>query len=176
MSGPIQYFADAGGINVRVRQWGQAGPAVLCVHGLGSHAEIWDELGARLAAQGRVCLAIDLPGHGLSYKGPDFDYRAAGHAAMLARLLDSLELRAVDVVGSSLGGLHAAAFATTHPARARSLALIGAVGQAPLARSGASGPPAICRAWTATRWPNGCAWGYTTRPWSAKPISRKPGA
>ncbi|AKQ55016.1 alpha/beta fold hydrolase [Bordetella hinzii] len=133
MGGPIQYFADAGGINVRVRQWGHAGPAVLCVHGLGSHAEIWDELGARLAAQGRVCLAIDLPGHGLSYKGPDFDYRAAGHAAMLARLLDSLGQQAVDVVGSSLGGLHAAAFATTHPARARSLALIGAVGLAPLA-------------------------------------------
>lgn len=134
MAGPIQYFADAGGVNIRVRQWGHEGPVALCVHGLGSHAEIWDELGGRLASLGRRCLAIDLPGHGLSYKGADFDYRAAGHATMLARLLDSLELDAVDVIGSSLGGLHAAAFATTHPARVRTLTLIGAVGLAPLAQ------------------------------------------
>jgi len=129
---PIQYLQQAGDIAVRVRQWGDAGPVALFVHGLGSHAEIWDAVAAPLARAGRRCLAIDLPGHGLSDKRADFDYSAPGHAAMLSALVTELGESRVDLVGSSLGGLHAAAFATTFPDQVASLCLVGSVGLAPM--------------------------------------------
>ncbi len=134
---PIQYLLHPLGFGVRVMQWGGEGPAVLFVHGLGSHAEIWAPVASALAARGRRCFAIDLPGHGLSQKGPaqdgEFSYTAAGHAELFAALLAELGEERIDVVGSSLGGLFAAAFATRTPELVRTLTLIGSVGLQPLA-------------------------------------------
>jgi pyruvate dehydrogenase E2 component (dihydrolipoamide acetyltransferase) len=103
------------------------------LHGLGSHAEVWSAVAPALAAEGRRCLALDLPGHGLSSKGADFSYDLEGHAAWLEAAADALGEPEVHLVASSLGGLWAAAFAARFPRRIASLTLVGAVGLEPLA-------------------------------------------
>ncbi|MBV8167782.1 MAG: alpha/beta fold hydrolase [Alphaproteobacteria bacterium] len=125
---PIQYLIHPQGLPIRVMQWGTSGPPLLLIHGLGSHCEAWRGTAERLAALGLRCIAIDTPGHGLSYKGDGFDHTAAGHAALLEAVADALGEPTLDVACSSLGGLHGAAFAVRTPRRVRSLTLIGSVG------------------------------------------------
>lgn len=128
----IQYPLSAAGATVRVVQWGLKGPAVLFLHGLASHAGVWSAVAPVLAVEGRRCLAVDLPGHGLSSKSADFSYTLEGHVEWIAALMDALGETRVDLVASSLGGLWAAGFASRFPSRLSSLALIGAVGFEPL--------------------------------------------
>jgi pimeloyl-ACP methyl ester carboxylesterase len=131
-SAAFQYPLSAAGTMVRVLQWGLEGPVVLFLHGLGSHAEVWSSV-APILAEGRRCVAVDLPGHGLSSKGSRFAYTLDGHVTWLAALIDALGERQVSLVASSLGALWAAGFATRHPARIRTLTLLGGLGLAPLA-------------------------------------------
>ena len=128
----IQYPVGAAGTTVRVMQWGLEGPAVLFLHGLGSHAELWAAVAPALAAEGYRCLAVDLPGHGLSSKDARFAYTLEGHITWLGALLDALGEHAVHLVASSLGGLWAAGFANAYAQRTASLTLVGAVGLEPL--------------------------------------------
>jgi pimeloyl-ACP methyl ester carboxylesterase len=128
----VQYPIGAAGTTVRVVQWGLEGPAVLFLHGLGSHAEVWSAVAPALAAEGHRCLAVDLPGHGLSSKDARFAYTLEGHIAWLGALLDALGEREVHLVASSLGGLWAAGFANAFAKRAASLTLVGALGLEPL--------------------------------------------
>lgn len=130
---PIQYPLEAAGTTVRVLQWGSAGPAVLFVHGLGSHAGVWSKVAPHLAAQGRRCYAVDLPGHGLSSKGAQFTFTLDGHVRWLAAVMDALGECRMHLIASSLGGLWAAGFADRFPGRLDSLTLVGAVGLEPLA-------------------------------------------
>jgi pyruvate dehydrogenase E2 component (dihydrolipoamide acetyltransferase) len=127
-SGAIQYPLDAAGVTTRVVQWGASGAPVLFLHGLGSHAEVWSAVAPTLAAEGRRCVALDLPGHGLSSKGAGFSYDLDGHAAWLEAAADALGESEFHLVGSSLGGLWAAGFAVRFPQRIASLTLVGAVG------------------------------------------------
>lgn len=124
----IQYPISPLDRMIRVVQWGLEGPAVLLLHGLASRAESWSRFAPLLAAQGFRCIAIDTPGHGLSWKGRDFDYTVRGHVPLLEAVLEELGERQVDLIGSSLGGIHAAAFAAQMPERLRSLTLVGAIG------------------------------------------------
>ncbi len=124
----IQYPLDAAGVATRAVQWGASGAPVVFLHGLGSHAEVWSAVAPALAAQGWRCIALDLPGHGLSAKGSSFSYDLEGHAAWLEAAADALGLAEFHLVASSLGGLWAAGFAVRFPRRIASLTLVGAVG------------------------------------------------
>jgi pimeloyl-ACP methyl ester carboxylesterase len=102
------------------------GPPLLYVHGgLGGAFEIVPILPA-LARSHRV-IAVDRPGHGMAdpfgYTGVDLLEHAR---TFLSDILDVLELPAVDVVASSIGGLWSAAFALDDPERVCRLALVGA--------------------------------------------------
>jgi pyruvate dehydrogenase E2 component (dihydrolipoamide acetyltransferase) len=127
-AGAIQYPLNAGGVTTRVVQWGASGPTVVFLHGLGSHAEVWSAVAPTLAAEGRRCVALDLPGHGLSSKGAGFSYDLEGHVAWLGAAADALGEPECHLVASSLGGLWAAGFAVRFPQRIASLTLVGAVG------------------------------------------------
>ena len=101
------------------------GPAVVLLHGLGGFAESWrrtlDALAGRAAVQ-----AVDLPGCGLSGK-PRARYDLTFFARALDGFLDALGLGQVSLVGHSLGGAIAVAYALTRPGRVDRLALLGAV-------------------------------------------------
>ncbi len=102
-----------------------AGPALLLVHGGGDSALEWVPILPALARNHRL-LAVDRPGHGLA---DPFDYTGVDlldHArTFLGDVLDALDLRTVDVVANSMGGLWSVAFALDFPDRVSRLVLVG---------------------------------------------------
>ncbi|MCH8991132.1 MAG: alpha/beta hydrolase [Acidobacteria bacterium] len=100
------------------------GPVALFVHGFPFDATMWSEQLDGLAAL-RRCLAIDLRGFGRSGRSPRPVLTMEDHAADLEAFLDKGSVAAaVDVVGMSMGGYVALAFAELYPERIRSIALI----------------------------------------------------
>ena len=103
---------------------------VLLVHGIRASATMWRFQEEKLCAAGHPVLAIDLPGHG-QRMGEPFSVSAAlaaiddGVAALGGRVL---------LVGLSLGGYYAIAYAAQHPDRVAGLVAAGcsAVPQGPL--------------------------------------------
>jgi pimeloyl-ACP methyl ester carboxylesterase len=101
-----------GGIGYELRG---AGPAVLFLHGLTFDRRTWQPIVQR-AGERITSLAVDLPGHGESpaWSSYDLDEVAdAAHGAVIASGID-----APIVVGHSISGLTAFAYAARHPYRA----------------------------------------------------------
>jgi len=103
---------------------GAAGaPPLLMLHGVTGHARTWDEEAAVLAARYRV-LALDQRGHGDSDPSPNADYTVATLSADVAAFADALGLARLSVVGLSMGGRVAIAFAGQAPARVDRLVIV----------------------------------------------------
>ncbi|MFE9400858.1 alpha/beta fold hydrolase [Streptomyces sp. NPDC006530] len=100
-----------------------AGPVVVLSAGLGMSWFDWDPVVPLLTPRHTV-VRFDRPGHGLS--GPAVaPPTAAGEAGRIAGLLDGLGLTGpVTVVGHSIAGFHAEAFARLHPSRTAGLVLV----------------------------------------------------
>ena len=102
------------------------GAPLLLVHGGLSGASGWVPILPKLARNRRV-FAVDLPGHGLS---DPFDYTGVDllelATTFLRDILDALELRTVDLVANSMGGLFSVVFSLESPERASRLVLVGA--------------------------------------------------
>lgn len=94
---------------VSVRECGQ-GPALVCLHGIGSGAASWLGVAERLAGRARV-MAWDAPGYGRSTPLAPAAPSAADYAARLHALLDALRIERCVLVGHSLGALMACAAA-----------------------------------------------------------------
>ncbi|HEY0393868.1 MAG TPA: alpha/beta hydrolase [Candidatus Elarobacter sp.] len=105
------------GATTTVECWGDAGPAILCVHGLGSSRRDFAGLGEALAATHRV-FAYDQRGHGDSETAEPLALTAL--AADLRAVADSIGTVAA-VVGHAWGGAVALAGG---PKVARALVLI----------------------------------------------------
>jgi len=105
-----------------------AGTPIVFVHGFGADLNGWRPLHGYLSA-GRGHFALDLPGHGQSdLMGP----------ATLEAFVESVEATLVaegvtsaHIVGHSLGGAVAAAYAAARPVRVRSLTLLAPAGLGP---------------------------------------------
>jgi len=107
---------------VHYLEWGPSdGAPVLCLHGGGQTAYMFEELGAALRERHHV-LAPDLPDHGDS--DPSRDFGRHGIAATLPPLCDHFGLRKMAIVGASLGGMVAITYAAAHPDRVAAIALI----------------------------------------------------
>jgi pimeloyl-ACP methyl ester carboxylesterase len=100
---------------------------VLLVHGVGSSMETWGSIPEQLSERGIPVIALDLPGHGNSSKGPG-DYSLGSLACTLRDLLDHLGHEHVHLVGHSLGGGISLQFTYQFPNRPRSLALVSSGG------------------------------------------------
>lgn len=100
-----------------------AAPAIVFVHGFGASLHTWEPWAQALKDDFRV-VRFDLPGSGLSAPDPDRDYGDARSVALLAALMDRLGLARAHVVGHSIGGRIAWAFAARHPARVDRLVLV----------------------------------------------------
>ncbi len=123
-------FAWIEGRQVHYLEWGHGGlPPVLCLHGGGQTAYMYEELGAAIGDRYHL-LAPDLPNHGDS-DSLDIDEtdRPAGLgptvlSETMPPLLDAFGMDRVALVGASLGGLTSISLAATHPDRAAAIALI----------------------------------------------------
>jgi pimeloyl-ACP methyl ester carboxylesterase len=98
------------------------GPATLLIHGLGGFAESWRHTIAALAPHGTV-IAVDLPGFGQSAK-PRRRYGLTFFADAIHGLLRALDVERVRLVGHSLGGGVAVAYALASPDQVERLALL----------------------------------------------------
>jgi len=120
---------DVGGVAIHCLIAGPAGaPRVVFVHGLGGSYETWSLNLPAFAERFRIC-ALDLVGAGSSDK-PAMDYSVPSLANFLARFLDALDgdWQSVSMVGHSLGGAIALAFASRYPERFERLVLVDSAG------------------------------------------------
>jgi len=105
-------------------EWGEAtAPALVLLHGVTGHARTWDDEAGALASRYRV-LALDQRGHGDSGPAPDGDYTVAAMAGDLTAFADALGLARMTVVGLSMGGRVAIAFAGHAPRRVDRLVVV----------------------------------------------------
>jgi esterase len=121
-AGYRDHVADVRGIRFHWLEWGAAtAPPMVLLHGLTGHAHIWDHMAPALAERYRV-FALDQRGHGDSGHADSYDTQA---------FVDDLEsLRQVwgigrfVLVGLSMGGHNAIAYAAQHPERVARLVII----------------------------------------------------
>jgi pimeloyl-ACP methyl ester carboxylesterase len=100
------------------------GPVALFLHGFPFDASMWAEQMDDLAGL-RRCIAIDLRGFGRSERSARPVLTLEDHADDLATFLTKTSVVAgVDLVGLSMGGYVALAFAQRYPDQVRSLALL----------------------------------------------------
>ncbi|MGH7210778.1 MAG: alpha/beta fold hydrolase, partial [Acetobacteraceae bacterium] len=98
------------------------GQAVLLLHGRNFPSSYWATVIRPLIAAGYRVIAPDQIGFNKSSK-PEVAWSFDDAAAYTARLLDSLHLAKVDVVGHSMGGMLAMRFARDFPGRVNRLVL-----------------------------------------------------
>jgi pimeloyl-ACP methyl ester carboxylesterase len=98
------------------------GPVALFVHGVFVSSRLWQGVIDGVSDM-RRCIAVDLPAHGATKVGPDFDMRLPSMADVLEQVCVALDLGQVDLVGSDTGGAVCQLFATRHPERLRTLTL-----------------------------------------------------
>ncbi len=98
--------------NLRFSDLGKGNPVVL-IHGYLESLEIWDGFAEKLAAQYRV-ICVDLPGHGQSGMYSSMNTMAVMADAVKA-VLDHLSIGRAVIIGHSMGGYAALAFADIFP-------------------------------------------------------------
>lgn len=101
------------------------GPPVVFIHGVGLNKEMWGGQFVGLMPHYRV-IAYDMLGHGASAQ-PAPGTALLGYAEQLLELLDHLQLPAATVIGFSMGGLVARAFALHYPERLQALVVLNSV-------------------------------------------------
>jgi pimeloyl-ACP methyl ester carboxylesterase len=92
-------------------------PAIVYLPGLliASHATFASVVHKHPALMNRHSVFVDPLGSGISDAPDNFDYSLEGHASIVARLLDELQLKGCNVIGYSMGGSVAITLAATRP-------------------------------------------------------------
>lgn len=120
----IQLTADRTPAGTSYLATGQGQPVVL-IHGVGLNKEMWGGQVVGLATNYRV-ITYDMLGHGASPR-PAAGTPLLGYADQLLELLDHLQLPQATVIGFSMGGLVARAFALHYPERLQGLVVLNSV-------------------------------------------------
>ena len=121
---PTAHHVILRGMRFHYLDWGTPGlPPALFLHGGGLNVHTWDLVCAALKTE-RHCLALDQRGHGDSEWSPVMDYGTETHAGDLEAFVDHLGLDRFVLVGMSLGGANALAWAGAHSRRLAALVLV----------------------------------------------------
>ena len=107
-----------------------AKPSVVFVHGAGFDHSVWTLFARHFSRLGWNAIALDLPGHGRSAGEPISSIEAM--ADWLQRVLETLQLDSVALVGHSMGSLIALATAASLGNKASHLVLIGSIAPMPV--------------------------------------------
>jgi len=113
LGGPVHYL-DYGGP--------AGGPVIVCVHGLGGSAVNWSAVAPLLADRCRV-VAVDLPGHGLTF-ADGRRTEVAANREVLHRFVREVIGRPVILMGNSMGGMISLLQAAAEPADVTGLVLV----------------------------------------------------
>jgi pimeloyl-ACP methyl ester carboxylesterase len=101
------------------------GPPILFVHGVGGSRQVWTGVIVRLKSE-FTCISYDLRGHGESPK-PALPFGLDNLVADLEWLRAQIGLDRAHVIGHSLGGMVAPAYARHYPDRVISIGLLSTV-------------------------------------------------
>ena len=107
---------------------GKGGIPVLFVHSFGGSTRHWANQLAHLRKTRRA-IAMDLRGHGKTPAPLDSNYSVEALATDIERVVDSLDLERVVLVGHSMGGSAAISYAGKYPNRVAALVLEGTPGK-----------------------------------------------
>lgn len=103
----IPAIGPRGPCRIAFTEWGDANnpDVVLCVHGLTRNARDFDALARALSASHRV-ISLDVPGRGDSdwFDNPE-DYTYPTYISLILDFISKLEVRHLDWVGTSMGGI-----------------------------------------------------------------------
>jgi esterase len=115
--------AHVNGIRIHYEEHGDGTP-ILCIHGGGSSALLWEEAAQQLARLGRV-IAYDRRGCTRSERPEPYEHTTvAEQADDAAGLLDALAAAPAIIIGRSYGGAVAIDLALRYPDRVRALVLL----------------------------------------------------
>ncbi|MSQ61776.1 MAG: alpha/beta hydrolase [Dehalococcoidia bacterium] len=122
---PAMPSYDSAGLHLHYRRRRARGPhthTALFIHGWTGSGRNWLTTMNALPP-GYSAYAPDLRGVGRSAR-PEDGYTIEQYAADVFALIESLDLRSIDLIGHSMGGAIALLLALDHPARLRSLTLV----------------------------------------------------
>lgn len=124
-------FIELDGVQAHIRDTGPRSDPVpiVLLHGMASSLHTWEGWQKDLQGTRRV-ISVDLPGFGLTGPSPQGEYQIDAYIRFLLRLLDSLGVKRVMLVGNALGGEVAWQTAILAPERVRKLVLIDSDGYA----------------------------------------------
>ncbi|MCV7420719.1 alpha/beta fold hydrolase [Mycobacterium yunnanensis] len=115
-------FVDVDGNDVHYVDEG-SGPTLLMLHGNPTWSFLWREVIAELRQDFR-CVALDLPGFGLSTARPGYRYLPEEHAEVVTGFVDAMRLGDVTLVGQDWGGPIGLAAAQRRPGAFERLVLV----------------------------------------------------
>jgi pimeloyl-ACP methyl ester carboxylesterase len=124
------HYVSAGDIRIYVQEDGpSSGIPVVFIHGFGAWSETWKRTTSVLAGHGFHTIALDVPPFGFSDKVTDGTFSRQAQAQRIIKVLDSLQLKQVVLVGHSVGARPTVEAALTAPDRIMALVLVdGALG------------------------------------------------
>ncbi len=118
---PREDTIETRGLRLHYVQWGDAdAPVIVLLHGLGARCRIWDHFARAFQDRYRL-IALDQRGHGDTSWPPEPEYTTDAYVADLEALIDAWGLERFALVGLSMGGMHAIAYAARHPERVTNL-------------------------------------------------------
>lgn len=118
----LEQFIEIAEYKIFTKTEGEGSP-ILLLHSYWGSQLLFDRLANQFSGSRKV-IRIDLPGHGHS-GNPPHDYSFTSYAAVLNELLIRMDIHEpVAVIGHSMGGYVAMAFAALYPERIAALALM----------------------------------------------------
>ncbi len=114
---PKSQTLDVNGLRLHYLDWDSLGaPPVVCVHGYTSSAQAFNALARRFHDRYHF-VAIDVRGHGESAWSRAGAYQYRDQVGDLAAVVDKLGLSRFALIGTSMGGIIAMAYAGAYPDR-----------------------------------------------------------
>ncbi|MDR0954344.1 MAG: alpha/beta hydrolase [Rikenellaceae bacterium] len=118
----MEKFTLLGDTAVRFKEIERGEKCLVLLHGYLESMDIWDDFGGQLAKAGYRVVTLDLPGHGISeIVGPT--HSMAYLASIVAQLLDKQQIEKATLIGHSMGGYVALAFAEAYPEKTEGVVL-----------------------------------------------------
>jgi pimeloyl-ACP methyl ester carboxylesterase len=128
LKGPARPTVPGAAGPLAVDDGGHGGLPVLFVHSYAGTSAHWAAQLEHLR-RSRRAVALNLRGHGGSAEPSDLDYTIPSLAQDIGAVADALGLERFVLVGHSMGGSAAAAYAAAHPERLAGLVLVGTPGR-----------------------------------------------